>query len=421
MKSIAYNKSETLNPLVSFCYAYIGLMSGLFIFRKAFKFLDYIYVLCMICLGIRSINFCLQNPLSDWTFVIKPYLLVISLLASFQLKDFSFLIKNLTAIASMLIMGMIFLKKPNKLESICFIKALKVCFVLNYIFASLQLIIIIIFKVNIFYYLGYYLHIYDSVNTDMVQNATRITGFIWDPYVLGMFCAVGFFIFTSKYMKLWVIILLYFSSSRAGQLGLLMACIIYYRHSVKRFLKKDCFALPLFFLTLFCIILCVPTIIDFLDLDRGFSRTSVGWRRVEYITKLPEVWSQDRNLLYIFFGGAPGYTGARYVLTSVDSMAKNTIFTLYWSVESDWFGILIGRGIVGFLGYFILHIKIILSKKSNLNRALVAAIFFGGIGYVYDTAIFSCFIVYFAGNFVDSITALGSIKPSKTKSIVTNH
>lgn len=400
---INFQENNRLDSFSSFCYSYIGLMSGLYIFRKALKILDYLYTLCMLFLAIRALKYSIKKSLSDWTFVVKPYLLIISLLFSYSLVDFGFMLKNLTAITSMLIMGVIFLKKPNKAEISCFVKMLKICLLLNYVFSTIQLIVILVLHINIFYYLGYYLHIYDSLDTKLIENATRITGFIWDPYVLGMFCALGFFLFEKKITKIWILILLYFSFSRAGQLGLFAACLFYYWHDVKRYLKKEYFAMPLIMLLLVFIILLSPKIISLMDLDRGFSRNSAGWRRVEYITKLPEIWQADKNLSYVLFGGAPGYSGARYMLSSVSSMAKEMETTLYWGVETDWFGILIGRGIIGFIFYLLLYLKILLSKKNRINKAIAIAILFGGIGYVYDTAVFACFLVYFAGNYTSSI------------------
>ena len=168
-------------------------------------------------------------------------------------------------------------------------------------------------------------------------------------------------------------------------------------------MKKDHFATPLFCLCFVVFLSFIPSFINALDFDRGFSRKSQGWRRVEYITKIPEIWKEDNSPFLAIFGGAPAYTGARHVLTSVDSMAKKDSLRLgkekgiYWTVETDWFGILVGRGIFGFIVYLSLYLYIVFSKVNRKNKAVAIAVLMAGVGYYYDTAIFSMFTIYFAG------------------------
>ena len=71
---------------------------------------------------------------------------------------------------------------------------------------------------------------------------------------------------------------------------------------------------------------------------------------------------------------------------------------LYWTVETDWFAILIGRGVFGLFVYLALFFCIFKKNIARTNKAIAMAVFAGGVGYYYDSAIFSCFMVYFCGS-----------------------
>ena len=144
--------------------------------------------------------------------------------------------------------------------------------------------------------------------------------------------------------------------------------------------------------------LLIPRINEKMQLSRGFSKGSRGWSRVEYFTKPLEIWIADENPLFALFGGAPGYSGARYMFTSVDNIPKTIESDPYWTVESDWCSIIIGRGLYGFAVYCILFFSIFNSRKiKRKNKIISLIIFTGGIGYLYDTAIFTGFLLYFVG------------------------
>lgn len=396
--------------MTAFCFSYVGLMSGLFIFRNIFKPLGILYNLSIVFLAIRSFWLCLKarKTLTIWPFRFKLLALCLSLIFSLCFST-EFFARNLVALTSQFLMCFIFLKIPEKYEIQAFIKGFKIALAINYIFAVIQFAIIKMYGINIFYYLGFYLGLYDSVNLAEVETA-RITGLIWDPYVLGMFCAIGFFLFKKIWIKFLAVFLLYFSYSRAGEVGFAAAFCYWILPKLKRIFKKDYFALP------FALLLCVPFFsflpkaLDAMDFNRGFSRDSQGWRRVEYITKVPEVWAEDNNPFLAFFGGAPFYSGARYLFSSVDSMIKDDVIRkaggdeeklFYWTVETDWFAILIGRGIFGLFAYLALFICIFKMKIARINKTIAMAVFIAGVGYYYDSAIFSSFMVYFAGSTKD--------------------
>lgn len=385
--------------LTSFFFFYIGLNTGLFIFRNIFPVLSLFYTFSVVWLSFYSLYICLITRCCLTVFPFRLKLLALAISLTFSLIfGFEFFFRNLIALASQILMCFIFLRKPSFNEVKNFIFGFKIVLLVNYIFALIQLVIIKLYGINIFYLLGYYLGLYEDI-ASAKTNISRITGLIWDPYVLGMFCALGFFLFKNKWIKLLTLVLLYFSFSRAGQVGFFAGLFCYVFPYVKKMMKKDSTILPALTLC-FVIFLCLlPKIIDFLDFDRGFSRESQGWRRVEYIIKVPEIWKNDSTPMLAVFGGAPFYSGARYVYTPVESLTKETSSDEYWIVETDWFGILIGRGIFGFFAYISLFVYILLQKNiATLNKAIAFTVFVGGIGYYYDSAIFSCFMVYFAGS-----------------------
>lgn len=390
--------------IAKFCFFYIGLMTGLLIFRNVISILGLLYNLCVAYLAVRSVCICLKekSAVTIWPFHLKFLALCLSLVFSVYFST-KFFLKNLTALTSQFLMCFIFLKRPSVCEIKSFIKGFKIVLAINYAFALVQLIIIKIYGINIFYYLGFYLGLYDSTN--LAESAvSRITGLIWDPYVLGMFCAIGFFLFKKFWIKVFIIILLFFSYSRSGEIGFAAGFCYWIYPKMKKLCKKDVLVLPVLLFCFVPFLLLFPKALDKMDFSRGFDRNSQGWRRVEYITKIPEVWSEDGNPFLAFFGGAPFYTGARYMFTSVDSMAKRDTFRVsrgdeekiyYWAVETDWFGLLIGRGIFGLFAYLSLFFYIFFMKISRTNKAIAMAVFTAGVGYYFDSAIFSCFMVYF--------------------------
>lgn len=408
--TVAAKNQETLfieRKIADFCFFYIGLMTGLMIFRNVIHVLGLLYNLCVAYLAVRSIWICVQDKclLTIWPFRFKILALCLSLTFSlcFSVEFFA---KNLVALASQFLMCFIFLKIPSERETKSFIKGFKIVLAINYAFALLQLIIIKIYKVNIFYYLGFYLGLYDSASL-AETSVSRITGLIWDPYVLGMFCAIGFFLFKKRWMKILIIVLLFFSYSRSGEVGFVAAFCYWIYPDLKKILKRQHLALPLMLLLFVPFLFLLPKALDKMDFSRGFSRESQGWRRIEYITKIPEVWAEDNNPFLAIFGGAPFYTGARYMFTSVDSMAKTDQQRLSggdeekavcWVVETDWFGLLIGRGIFGLLAYLSLFFYIFKMNIARTNKAVAMAVFIAGVGYYFDSAIFACFMVYFAGS-----------------------
>jgi hypothetical protein len=384
----------TEQKIADFCFFFLAFGVGIHIFRQVFPPFAFLYSVALLFVAVRSVYHCIffRCALSDSPFRLKLLAMLLSLTFSLIFST-EFFVRNAVALTGQFLMCMVFLRKPKESEVRSFLLGFKITLFINYMFSLVQLFFILVFRVNIFYYLGYYIGLYENANL-AERNISRVTGLIWDPYVIGMFCTLGFFIFKRKIMKIIILVILFFSYSRAGQVGFFCGVSYLIFPHVKKILKKDYFALPVVFIFLCAIVILLPVIIDVLDVDRGFSRSSSGWRRVEYITKIPEIWAADKNPCLVLFGGAPFYTGGRYMFTTVNSMAKGE-GGCYWCVETDWFGLLLGRGIFGILVYISLFLRILTKKVNRTNKAIALAIFVGGVGYLYDSAIFTSFMLYF--------------------------
>ena len=302
------------------------------------------------------------------------------------------MIENIVALVSVFLIAFIFSKKPNDSDLKAFFAGYKISLIIDFLYATVQLIILLITKQNI----NNYLYIFLGMNRD-ADWETRIAGLCWDPYLLGMFCATGFFLFKSKIVKIWLCILLFFSFSRAGEVALASACLYYYFPTIRKNLNMKNIAVFLGASTVFLIFL-LPIVLDKLDFSRGFSKSSSGWRRVEHYICIPDIWDDDNNILRPLFGGAPFYNGARFYFSNVDTMCKRTIRKYDWVIESDIAGIIWGRGIVGLLIHLFINISIAYKSKNRLLATLAVAVFAGGIGYDYDFAIFANMITCFAMN-----------------------
>ncbi|GHT70794.1 hypothetical protein FACS1894110_22880 [Spirochaetia bacterium] len=107
----------------------------------------------------------------------------------------------------------------------------------------------------------------------------------------------------------------------------------------------------------------------------------------------------DKTVLNMLLGGAPALTGARFRYSGLKSNVNDTSVDADWSIESDWSGIILGRGIIGLLYYFYVFFVIFKNQKDTKVIALCLTILFAGIGYYYDTAIFINYILFFAASF----------------------
>ena len=370
---------------------FIGLNTSLFIFRDAFSVVKFIYTASIVLFAMTSITkVYFGKAVGNGLYFIKILTFILSLLLSLN-YSMDFFIANFTGLFSLFLLAVMFLSKSSYEELDAFIAGYKLSLLIDFIYAGIQLVIILCTGININNFLLFYIGHTSSIDAKM---STRIAGLCWDPYLLGMFCATGFFLFKSKIFKLYILILLYFSSSRAGQVGWFAAFCFFYWKNIRRWLTPRRFAL-----VSFCFLflpLLLPKVFDALDFGRGFNKKSVGWRRVEYIIDIPRIWEADESIFPVLFGGAPYYTGARFYYSEIESMTNATIRRPLWTIETDWPGTILGCGIIGFIVYVLLYVHVLLHSKNKILKALCLAIFVGGIGYQYNLAVFSNIIFAFA-------------------------
>jgi hypothetical protein len=371
-------------------FFYIGLNSSFFIFREAFFIIKITYIACNIFVALRSLYLLLINKekYSNNVLLNKYYFFVFSLLLAVTYST-DFFIQNLVGSVSLFLMAITFLKKATVIEACSFFRGYKISLIINFIYAGFELVFLLFFKISLNQMLLPFLGFIDKQDVSLYG---RISGLLWDPFLMGIFCATGFFLFKNNYIKIYLLILLYYSGSRSGQVGLLVAIVYYYSN---HFFSYRRVVLIFFFAIVFAFV--IPRFIDF---NRGFHGTSkFGSRRIEYVTFIPKIWQADITPLHIFLGGAPWYSGARFYFSQLKSHTNDTSANEKWVIESDWSGVILGRGVIGFLCYFYVFLMIVLNQKNRKLKAVSLAIFFAGIGYNYDLAIFINYTLFFSSSF----------------------
>lgn len=379
----------------NYLFCFIGFNSALSLFRDFFPIIKLLYTLAMFLLAFFSIIALVnKEKVGSLWFGAKVFIYLFAVILSMRYGD-EFFIKEVSGSMSLLLIFLIFLRKPTSLDFKYFIDGFKISLIIDYFYALVQLIILLVFKININNYLLFYVA---SLSMDY-NLGTRVSGLCWDPYILGMFCAIGFFIFNNKKLRLLILTLLYFTFSRSGQVAFIAGFAVYFYSKYKKKINnKNIVILCSIFLIL---PFFIPKVIELLDFNRGFNKNSVGWRRIEYIICIPEIWMKDNNPLYILFGCAPYYSGARFFYSGLDCMTNRCEFSPYWLIETDFTAIILGRGIVGFLFHLLFYINILLKQKNLLFKIICTCIFVGGIGYNYDMAIYINFFICFILNTVE--------------------
>ena len=215
--------------IIEFCYWYVGFNSLLMVFRYAIKLVMYSYVLCLMILAIHSILclFSRNHKKADTWLKLKLFSYIFALATSFTFS-IEFGIRNITNCISILIVLIIMLKCPGMKEYSAFMNGLKLSLGINLIYAGIELFIKVFFQYNITSTLLFLLKLRNDAMEHAQFIGTRTTGLSWDPYVLGGCCAVSFFLFKNKYFKLYILLILISSQSRAGTVGIIAALVIGY-------------------------------------------------------------------------------------------------------------------------------------------------------------------------------------------------
>lgn len=370
---------------IAILYWFIGVNAAFYIFREAYPILNYLYIAALLILAIRSVIETFYSRSSYAVFPLRTLALFAAIISSLFYGN-QFFVDNLIGSMSVILICLTGLKVPTESELGAFIKGYKLSIGIDFAYAVVQAMLHVVgVEINQFLFGFLAIEELGDLNFDIsrfgVSTATRVTGLIWDPYVIGMFCVTAFFLFDKKWIKALSIVLLVLSESRAGLVAAAMALIYYYWPKIKE--RKT------FIAAVFAALLAVIVLPNVVDLTRGFNRNSVGWRRIEYITLLPQVFNSSHNIALTLFGGAPAYSGARFYFSQIPSMVNDTIRISNWTIESDWLSVLYGQGLLGITAYILLFRFILKNQPSRIYKAIAVAILFGGIGYYYYTAIWA--------------------------------
>ena len=380
-------KPINFNKAYYFLYWYVGINSVMHIFRSSIRILNYAYALALLLIVIRVFIHLWNGAKASFSiFYIKLLCFLISIGMSFAVS-IEFLSRTLAAALPVILLYMAKLKQPIEGEYNSFILGLKQAILIDLIYAVFQGIGMLK-GIDINHILFTVLNMSEDLiaQSDLAFRYHRLTGMIWDPFGIGRFSGIGFYLFHHKGLKILSLFILLFSSSRTSLLGLAVSGVYYYYPMFK---KRKYF---LFVVTvLLTAIILVPNIVN---LTRGFSKDSEGYKRIEYITLMPKVIAHEENVFYTLFGGTPVFTGARFYFSGIESMVNNTMRNPYWNIESDWFGIVYGQGLVGMAIYFATYLYILHKQKNRLYKAVVIAILFAGVGYFYDSAIYTNLLTF---------------------------
>ena len=206
----------------------------------------------------------------------------------------------------------------------------------------------------------------------------RLTGFAMDPFYLGFFCNYVIFLSKKRLIKLLALFCLIFSFSRSNLLGFCIY-LAYKLFSSSRNFKEKYISKPFVCISVPLVILISFVIVFF---SQGVGATHN--HRIFYFLLPFSIFSE--NPLLLPFGGSPILTGGIYPFYSYLSefayLPKTMSENFAWAIESDWAGIVIGRGFFGIITYLLIFADIVLKKKIPVeNKVLAIAVFIGGVGY----------------------------------------
>ena len=293
----------------------------------------------------------------------------------------------------------IFLKiKNNYIEE--FLRGIKYTIFLNLVWATFELIL---WNLNGFALNDYIFRIVLKIETTHtwlnIRNGNiRVCGFSWDPLNLGILSSMGYFLYKNKYMKSYSLVILYFTGSRAGQLGLILTILCNYilknKFKLEEIIKKY----------LIILMLCIFGIWIYTNKIQNISATGDLRRKAYYLSAVKSTLINN-ELGSFLFGGSPFYSGN--ILASNEILVKETYLnermtTSNWKIESDWAHILTGRGWIGLISYFGLFIfSYFKIKEYNLQMSqMILLYFFAGIGYYYENSIFiNILLIYVNQNY----------------------
>ena len=300
-----------------------------------------------------------------------------------------------------LFLMILFLVKFNNKKYIYFIKGLKIGIIINLIWATLELILwwTLDFSWNTYIFekiLDYKIN-HSWINTKLIFNREflRVCGFSWDPSFLGMLSALGVLILNNRFWRYYSFFILLNTYSRSGQVAFIFSIFALKIFDLLKNINYKNFIKNIFKISLPCI-LGVFFIFYFINTTQNSHYGDT--RRRQYYFSAMESTIVNKKISLFLWGGSPFKTGNILYLNKKikekSFLEKKMIIN--WKIESDWAGILAGRGWLGFLYYIFLHLYIIIKAKDKELRKLTSIFLFAGIGYTYENSlIINLVMIYF--------------------------
>lgn len=374
----------------------LGITSCMVALNIKFQLLNFILIITLIILILEN---CMKNEirmkkinLLGIYYLIILFSTIFSLYYGFEnFKDNFISIHNIKIFIYLFIL---FFLKINSLYFKSYINGLKIGIMINFIWAILEFIS---WKINGFmlndFIFGQKLgidpnHAWINYRSFCGNLFLRSCGISWDPGVLGFYCVLGFFIFKRKTAKLLSIFILLLSDSRAGMLALICTilvlkiyCYIKDKNGINVLKIGTISILGIFLLGSFLYF-------KISDISKGANKLRASYYKVAVLSTV------ERGSFGLFlFGGSPYYTGNIFSKNPNIKEKLGISGIKNWRVESDWAGILAGRGWIGFIIYIFLYIFTFFKLKSKELKAVVLSVFFLGIGYIYEDS-FIANIIY---------------------------
>lgn len=354
----------------------------------------------IIILFLAFFHFC-KNKKIYFNFLSLYYFLILVSIFAGILYNKELFYKNLYSFSSVRIIIFLIILSFYKISNLNienFISGLKIGIFLNYILGTLEFLTWKFFNFPLNQYIFYDLLKMDVGHTwlNLRDGNIRICGFSWDPLTIGMLSAIGFFLYRNKYLKLYSLITLYLSGSRNAMLACILTYTFFYVYKyIKRNKKIGVFLFTcLFFLSLS---MCI-----YFSKYKKYESYGDSRRKQYYFSAIESTYINKSPILF-FLGGSPIYTGRIFVENkhlANKTYLEGEMFTGYWKIESDWAGILAGRGWLGIFSYIFLFFLSFYIIPNILLKKIIVLFFFLGIGYYYESSLLiNILLIYINQNY----------------------
>ncbi len=356
----------------------------------------------LIIIAFLSIYYFFKKKKVIFNFLLIYYMLIfISIFSGMEYSKQLFY-KNLYSFSTVRILFFLIILSFYKISNLnvkSFISGLKIGIFINYIWGTLEFLLWEFLKIPLNHNIFYEILRMDVGHTwlNIRDGNIRVCGFSWDPLTIGMLSALGFFLYNNKYLKFYSLAILYLSGSRNS----ILACILTYLFiCIYKSLRKN---KKLGILLIIGSLLISLTIVTYFSKYKNYESYGNSRRKQYYFSAIESTYINGNPILFLF-GGSPIHTGRIFVENkelSQKTYLESNMFNSYWKIESDWAGILAGRGWIGLISYILLFCLSIYMVPDILLKKIIILFFFLGIGYYYETSLLiNIILIYVNQNYI---------------------